>query len=558
MNSHLKEWLETGKYSKIIDQSHQIRGTDKKYLLAALSFSGEIDQAQVLYQKTKWEKGDQVEVDFYWLLSSIRTQEYLTISEAFLDLYHHYESEKNQKNKYYLYQGLALTRFYQGFFLSSCHFANLAYKIAIELQNDYFCMISTDLAGHSFSKRGAYARGEHYLNLSLNFANMLEKNLHSQVIHLALLNYRVEAGVNLSEQNKSLDNWKKNILPEDFYSYANALLLKVQILIFKGDLKRAKTELQTASTYVFKFGHRRQLFEYNLKLVQIHKIQGEIDIALNIAHMTLKLCEKDNDEFYQYLFSKLLVEIEDSQLGVESRRLKKLERKIGIVTGEGRITFWKSRIDKEGVTSEILIQLDNEDLLGILFLNKIYSSKNWINFSFGREQTLISLGGEIKIIKKLSPNQLALLRLLSTQRLWSKKTLYESFWGGEYDSFIHDNKIYVTLKRLKNKLSFSTPLFHLRQGQIEVEEFDRSENEISFQERPFVEAYPNPEHLNIRQAQLLAQINSSTIIKPSDYAKRFQISRNTASRDLSELVSMKKLIRHGNKRGTYYSGVSVS
>ena len=116
----------------------------------------------------------------------------------------------------------------------------------------------------------------------------------------------------------------------------------------------------------------------------------------------------------------------------------------------------------------------------------------------------------------------------------------------------------MTLKRLKNKLSFSTPLFHLRQGQIEVEEFDRSENEISFQERPFVEAYPNPEHLNIRQAQLLAQINSSTIIKPSDYAKRFQISRNTASRDLSELVSMKKLIRHGNKRGTYYSGVSVS
>ena len=55
MHINLKNWLETGKYSRIIDQLHKIEGTDKKYLLAALSFSGEIDQAQVLFQKTKWK-----------------------------------------------------------------------------------------------------------------------------------------------------------------------------------------------------------------------------------------------------------------------------------------------------------------------------------------------------------------------------------------------------------------------------------------------------------------------------------------------------------------------
>lgn len=552
MSKKPKYLLETGNYSQIIRSEREIKGADRKYYLAALSFSGDREKTEVTYHKTSWLKKDQVEVAFYWLLSSLRTQSYNAMTEAFLELFHFYEKLKNKRNKFYLYQGLALVRYYQGYLESCCYFSSLAYKLSVELEDPYFSMISTDLAGHAFSRKNAFSRGEYFFDLSLSFANKIEKNLNSRAIDLSLLSYRVEAGYELSSQQKALKTWEKSLKPDDFYSATNAILLKIQSYILNGNLAQAKQELQIASRMVFKHGHKRQLLEYNLKLIEISKIQGERETALNLLNTTLQLCQKNHDEYYLYRFLKLRAELEGKLSGTDKKELIRLENRVGINHDEGRLAYWKKRLEKEHLGIEDLKKLDQENLLGVLYLNNIYPSTTFIDFSWGKKALLLSTGEEIKLITTLTPNQLLLLEILCEQTNWNKKDLFERFWGVKYDSFIHDNKIYVTLRRLEKKIQLTSPLFYFKKGSIEVKKIKIMGRKVDRKLGKEINRKIDVSECNFRQAQLLSQLTEGTIIRPSEYAQRFEISRNTASRDLGELVNLGRLKKFGVKKGTYY------
>jgi hypothetical protein len=144
-----------------------------------------------------------------------------------------------------------------------------------------------------------------------------------------------------------------------------------------------------------------------------------------------------------------------------------------------------------------------------------------------------------------------MLRALVQKRRWSRQEFFEAIWKIPYDSFVHDNKIYVSLKRLKSKLPADLEIFHYNKGDLIVASLEvlgttgvaQNVEPISIK----IEA-----GLNVRQLRLLQKVKAGDVILPRNYALEHQVSRNTASRDLQKLTELGKVSKHGEKRGTFY------
>lgn len=230
----------------------------------------------------------------------------------------------------------------------------------------------------------------------------------------------------------------------------------------------------------------------------------------------------------------------------------------------GYLSFFENQIDSSD---------ENVILLSLVPGKVLFRSKRQLSVENDRFSSVLRRG----------------LLILAKNRC-SKADLLQLVWGYEYESYRHDTLIYTFISRLRIALGPNRSLLtHSKEDdsygfsepvRVKVLEFDvdraRGDGAQKFDSVIENDLEPSPTHLdlNLRQLDVLARLNEAyryarsdetlglagphlisphlVSVSPGDLIERFNVSRVTATRDLSELSKIKRLVRTGSGRGTRY------
>lgn len=266
VKSELKQLFEAGKYSIILKNVRPKSTYEMVFWLGAHVFTGREDQARLIYKQTLWSVNEEVECAFYILLTSLRRSHYKDMRKDFWNLYKLCSRERSNHSKFFICQGLGLLRYYKGEFAKAYEFSHLAFQESLIIERDYLSMIALDLMGHAQCMMEKYSQGIEYFEESLRFAQRIKNNQNSKVIDLSIMTYKIEAGRDLVEVERELNNWIDSIRVDDYFTRTNALILKAKVLQLEGLFGEAENLLNEIGNDVFTLNQGRQILNYNLSL----------------------------------------------------------------------------------------------------------------------------------------------------------------------------------------------------------------------------------------------------------------------------------------------------
>ncbi len=551
-----KTLFESAKYLSIL-QGQEFHKSDPEFWLGALVFSGKEEEARYFFKKTKWTNHlIKIQSMFYLFLTSLRRADHADMLEDFLVLNQLYKANKHSHTAFYLYQALALLRFYRGEFKRASQWSQKAYSLAFETNEKYHSMISLDLMGHAMCMQEEYAQGFEYFKKALESARTIKNNLNSEVIQLSILSYELEAGIELVTVKQKLELWIQSIKTEDYFTIVNAKILLAKIKILEGHFGHSKKILQDIGQSIYTKNKSRQILSYNLTSIILNSLLDNKFHVMELIGTSLTLCKKSEDFYYRFRFC----EIENYIFQKQPKNLTYFANKTGRKIKYNYPLF----SIPESTTLELLglnldftykvNQLHKLKLLGLIFCSEEsyinLKNKNFLDFRLKNRQVIFYINQNLNLIENLTSNQRRLLMILTSQKQWTRKALYESFWGGDYDSFIHDNKIYVTLKRLIRKINIDDSFLYFQKGDIYIQ-VDEVLNQKSIKSNG-IRISNKDKRLSPRQLQFISNVCKDEIWTPAQYAKEFAVSRNTVSNDLNKLCLYGYLERNGSKKGTYY------
>ncbi|MBC98526.1 MAG: hypothetical protein CME63_12310 [Halobacteriovoraceae bacterium] len=567
-----KALFEAANYSKIIEMGAPKQGESRVYWVGAHVFTGREEQARHIHRQMTQEQSsrapleEMIEASFYLLLTSLRRSHYGDMKRDFWKLFQLCLKKRNSFSKFFLNQAIGLLRYYKGEFAKSFYFSQRAFDCALHRKRDYFLMLSLDLMAHSQCMMESYSKGISYFEESLRFAEKIKNNQNKKVIELSIMTYQIEAGQDLIQVELQLNDWMENIRVDDYFTFTNACLLKAKIFQLKGLFGEAEKILNEIGNDVFTLNQGRQILNYNLCLSISRCVIDQPERSLSLIKTSTRLCNQGQDYYFLHRFKEL--ESFVSRKMSKEFSAKEL-KKLSLLTGrkiKKRFPlsflpedFVLSLIRKERsypISFELLNDLNSRGLLGLLKLAEIYKSKDeFVDFTLSGRRILFYMEDNFTWVEGLSSMQWELLQLLLTQENWTRKDLFEAFWQVPYDSFVHDNKLYVTLKRLREKLGVAANVVKLDRGFIRCRSLKVwSKSQDVLKKKKLSRHYNDylEEGLNPRQLQLLRETSSGSIVTPREYSEKFSISRNTVTGDLKELVRKGYLKKFGKNKGTFY------
>ncbi len=566
MKPKLRQLFEAGKYSKILVNDRPRTSDEMVFWLGALVFTGREDEARLLLTQTKWRAQEEVECSFYILLTSLRRSNYKDMRKDFWYLYQICSKHRSHNSKFFISQGLGLLRYYKGEFGKAYEYSHQAFQESLIIERDYTSMIALDLMGHAQCMMEQYSQGIEYFEESLRFAKRISNNQNSKVIDLSIMTYKIEAGRDLINVERELNHWISSIKVDDYFTRTNALILKAKILQLQGLFGEAEELLTEVGNDVFTLNQGRQILNYNLCLGISRCIVDGPSRCLSLIKTSTKLCDQGQDSYFLHRFK----EVENYILNEEGKKTdKKGLEHLALVTGRSLKSKFPLAIVPEELVSDVfkkersfplgsgkVRELADKGLLGLIRLAGFYNkSDEFIDLTLSDRNILFYMDNNLSFVDDLSTKQYELLMILLEKEVWSRKELFERFWQISYDAFVHDNKIYVTLKRLRQKLGRAHILINLDKGKILIRKtFVYRRQEELAKESP--EYKSTGEYLglglNPRQIDFLNWVESGDIMTPQKYGDKYSISRNTVTRDLGELVRKGYLKKFGKQKGTFY------
>ena len=565
MEIDVKALFEAAKYSKIINLGEPKERLGLIYWLGAHVFTGREEQARLILKEsyTSLCPDELIEAHFYILLTSLRRSHYPDMQADIWKLFKVCSRNRGHVSRFFLNQGLALLRYYKGEFAKASDFALRAFRESLSIKRDYLSMIALDLLGHSHCMVESYSQGFEYFEEANRFAQRIKNNQNSEVIKLSIMTYKIESGRDLLHVEEQLDQWIEKIKVEDYFTKSNALILKAKILQLKGFFGRAETLLNEIGKDIFTINQGRQILNYNLCLGILRCVTDDPNRSMNLVQTSTKLCDRGQDNYFLHRFKELenYISHNESSEGellklssLTGRRLKK-EYPLGIVPEEYIREIFKEE-KAFPLKSQTVLELSHKGLLGLVRLANFYKERsNFIDFTQENRVVFLSLNNDLHFIEDLTAKQYELLQILMEKETWTRKEIFERFWQVEYDSFIHDNKIYVTLKRLREKLGVAHSLIKLDKGEIKVDKFEvYSKGRVAYRTSSHLGELEDflGSGLNPRQIHYLNSSQVGDTITPCIYGSRYVVSRNTVTRDLRELVRKGYLKKFGKHKGTFY------
>jgi predicted transcriptional regulator len=564
------------------------------FWLGALVFTGELDKAQVLFRKTSLTGPQKIAGRFYLSIGLIRQSRYIDARALLGENLRLKGKVKSKESLFYIFQGLAFYRFFCGQFFQSNRYANKAFQAAVEAEFVFGEMISKDLLAHSLIQLGQVRKGLKFFEDTLKMARRENNQWLSAAVEISILKFRAQFGVDSKTDLIHLQKALSELSPQDTYSISELLLEVIRQQLLRGNFSAAETVLAQASDTIYKHQNRRQIALLNLRMSYMLYLQAQHTQALHV----IRFAEQNTDRQV------------DLSLLMQIRGLKQtILRAAGKVTEAQNLQtdlFHMREHHQIAINHKILARAPQskvpnnfspgEDPLGdlldkiakqdeqapkLIVENRYYGLLHkYYKLPFGTQALIFDLmPGSIVILDKgnVTYQQKGLntlirkILLLIRHAPQNKEQLVKAIWGYDYDPLRHDPLIYSSINKIRKLLGTYGDWIVLTENgyQIhrEVKVIFRNTLKKQITAAPSLfpaEAKKNPplpqkrlwdenfKNLNFRQLQIVDFLKRHSSLSISELSEKLEISKPTATRDLSQLYNVGILKRAGRGRATRY------
>ncbi len=579
-----------GNFSKILKRtvdspSGAFKKSESDLVLGALTFAGRMEEAESLLTKYgPTMKAEALAASRFFLgTGHCRQSGYEPCRRHLVENLRAARKSKSPAVHFFAYQGIAYYRYYCGRYRNALLLASRAFESANLSKLTHAKALATDLIGHALVHLGQISQGLAQLNRARALVATLGKGGFSDAFQMSIAYYSAQHGLSPQEDIKSLEDLYERLSPENSFSRSDLLLELGRQLTLRGKLVQSKRRLDEACRLIYSSGHRRQGATLNLRYAQNYYLEGEFPQALNLLRSTYSALDRQVDKVLDLQVAgferKVLKAMGLPQLPQE---LENRIRRLSKVTGRAVAARVSARI---AATAATYLVSPGEDPLGNLVdkaqakdasaISEILKSgylsllPDLLQLAAGKAAAhavyvdvvpgalLTVAKGNVELAPQGTSTLMRQLLKCLRQGEATKEQLIEKVWGYRYDPLRHDPLIYPAISRLRHllgdqgkaieatekgyRLSPDIAVFFLGETfavPTPVEEKDDSGTEAA---------------LNYRQITLLRQLDSSEFIDVKTYTKQFEISRITATRDLSDLCKLALLKRVGKGRAVRYS-----
>lgn len=561
------------------------------YWMASLVFTGNLEKALALFEPEKLKTDVRIACRFFLIMGYIRKSMY---AKARAELAINLREKKNTKeprNLFYIYQGIATYRFFCGRYREAKNHAERAYTYSIKSRYVFGEMVTRDLLGHCLMLLGQIHEGFKFFAQALELTEKNNNKSLSAAIRISILKFRAQTGVNPHQDLKDLQTALTGLAPQDTYSIAELLLEMIRQHILRGQFSEAEACFSQASDIIYKHQNRRQVALLNLRMSYMLYLQGQHSQALHIVRFAEQNIDTSTDLNLWTQMTGLKLMISSEARG----------RPVDIDTG----IFDKMSRTQMAIHKKILARMHNqnhdfptkEDPIGDL-LDKIRANDpqaprllvengyygllhKCYKLPFGTQCLIFDLlpgsmvildRGNVTFKKKALNSILRKILLLLRDRPCTKEELVEQIWGYQYDPLRHDPLIYSSMNKVRRFLENYADWIELSEEgyrmkadvKVIIKNNLKREAKMTSLDSLIDKAQTTRaltqkatdsmdlQNLNFRQMQVLEYLRRNQSISIFELSSKLEISKPTATRDLSQLHKMGKLKRVGKGRATRY------
>lgn len=561
------------------------------FWIGALVFTGHLEKALALFEPDQLSLDLRVACRFYIILGYIRKSMYVRAKEELaINLKERKNTDKAQ-DLFYIYQGIAFYRFFCGRYLAAKNHAHQSYTYAIKSRFVFGEMVSRDLLAHTLVQLGQNREGLKLFDQALDLAEKNNNEWLSAAIRISIVKFRAQLGINASQDLEDIKKSLERLAPQDTYSTAELLLEMIRQYILRGQFSQAEACFSQASEVIYKHQNRRQIAQLNMRMSYMLYLQGQHMQALHIVRFAEQNIDSQIDLNLWTQMSGLKMMI-SSELGVQSVEqtqhwIAKMSRTQMAINA--KILSRKSRSKHnypvgEDPIGDLLDKIAENDPTAprLLVENGYYGLLHkCYKLPFGAQSLIFDLlpgslvildRGNVTFKQKALNSILRKILLLLRDRPCTKEQLVEHIWGYSYDPLRHDPLIYSSMNKVRKFLEnyadwieLSEDGYRIKAGvRVIIKNNLKSEDKKSTLNALVEKAQEHRavpirfgqqmdiQNLNFRQMQVLEYLKKNHSISILELSSRLEISKPTATRDLSQLHKMGKLKRVGKGRATRY------
>lgn len=567
------------------------------YWFAALVFTGNVEKALALFEPEKLSTNVRIACRFFLIMGYIRKSMY---AKARAELAKNLKEKRQAREAkqpldaidlFYIFQGIATYRFFCGRYLEAKNSAELAYSYSIKSRFVFGEMVTRDLLGHCLMMLGQNREGFKFFAQALELTEKNNNESLSAAIRISITKFRAQIGMKPHQDLRDLQTALTGLAPQDTYSTAELLLELIRQHILRGQFSAAEACFSQASDIIYKHQNRRQVALLNLRMSYMLYLQGQHSQALHIVRFAEQNIDTsiDLNLWTQMSGLKLMIlteltgraaEIEKPMLEKMSRTQMAIHKKIMARLHSQKHNFPTN----EDPIGDLLdkIKANDAEAPRLLVENGYYGLLHkCYKLPFGAQSLIFDLlpgtmvildRGNVTFKKKALNSILRKILLLLRDRACTKEELVQQIWGYEYDPLRHDPLIYSSMNKVRRFLEnyadwieLSEEGYRIKAGvKVIIKNNLKRESKMTsldalIEKAQSTRVHAPPSHsamdlqnMNFRQMQVLEYLRKNQSISIYELSTKLEISKPTATRDLSQLHKLGKLRRVGKGRATRY------
>lgn len=560
--------------------------------IGALVFTGNLEKALALFKKNTLSLDQTIACRFFLAIGYIRRSDYSQGRALLITNLRLKNKTTSLESLFFIFQGIAFYRFFCGQFYQSKKYATLAYEASAKQTFTFGEMMSKDLLAHSLIQLGQIRKGLKYFEDTLKTVQRAKNQWLSAAIEISVLKFRAQFGLNPLTDLVHLQKALKELSSQDTYSVSELLLEITRQQLLRGHFKDAEQSLSQASDIIYKHQNRRQMAVLNIRMSYMLYLQAQYTQALHV----IRFAEQNIDQQVDLALwnqigglKQMILKASGRTHEAEQLHLELLEKKLKSQTAINnkilaRTSQQKSTTYNPGEDSlgDLLDKIHSQsaDVPKLIVEKKYYGLLHkYYKLPFGTQALIFDLiPGSVVILDKgnVTFKQKGIntlfrkILLLVREEPQSKEQLIESVWGYQYDPLRHDPLIYSTINKIRKMLEDYSDWIVLTEEGYRI----RSDVKVIFKnslkmkttntvvraktlpashaplkQKPWQDEF---KHLNFRQLQIVDYLKENASLSISELATKLDISKPTATRDLSQLYSIGILKRAGKGRATRY------
>lgn len=571
-----------------IDQAERAPSLDDMpWVIGALSFLGRSAEAQGLYSQNMKQLSNlgRGAARFFLAVSLCREGQFERSRSMFVEAIRDSRLVNDPIQNFFAFQGLAFYRYSTGRLERSRSAAESALQNASAASFVYGKVLALELLGHIQLSMGQFYNGFRSFDLARDRALALGQGAVLQAIEVSGILYRASYGIGKSS-SELLELLHSSLSHEyfaDSYTQVALNLELARLLILRGELARAKEQLESSSALVYAIDNPDLEMDYNLQLAALLRCRGELHQSLSIIRAAKFRVEKGQDLKaklkvlgFELQILKALGRVPEHEAGIiELNRLSRLSGSLmarrymhrhryeilpDIRQGEDALGDLIDRVAsfRDTVVPDIL----RTEWFGLLpaALN-IPASDRVLYFDAELGSLSIFNQGDVEHLREGCSTLIRKLLILLAEAPASKEELANKLWQQSYNPLRHDGLIYALVAKTRKMLGHAGAWleayelgYRLRDGvRIASPYAEKVENESQVQTTPASSAGEVIlDRLHPRQKMIMSLMREEGSIEPRELVKRLGVSDATVSRDMSYLIDVGCAERVGRGRAIRY------